>query len=73
MPANKVKRNEMYLQGNSTYSPGLRKHQNIEEFLTTKMRKSHKGCMKQRFIPSFCALVRSNRRFVCGSFFFKNV
>jgi hypothetical protein len=39
-------------------------HRNFQEKLTTKARKAHKGCMKQRFIPSFCALVRSNRRFV---------
>jgi hypothetical protein len=32
--------------------------------------KAHKGGMKQRFIPSFCAFVFSNRRFVGGSKFF---
>jgi hypothetical protein len=32
----KGKLDPCFLQGNSTYSPGLKKHQNIEEILTIK-------------------------------------
>jgi hypothetical protein len=32
-----------------------------------------KGGMKQRCIPSFCAFVFSNRRFVCGSKLFVTI
>jgi hypothetical protein len=44
-------------QGNSTYSPRLRKHQNIEEFLTTKANKAHKGKdFTENLVPGAFAL-----------------
>jgi hypothetical protein len=49
-------------QGNSTYSPGLKKHQNIEEFFTTKEPsvRAHQGAEgrnKALFHASFVRLI----------------
>jgi hypothetical protein len=41
-------------QGIGVYSPGLRKHQSIEEFLTTKANKAQKEGIKRCFMP-LCA------------------
>jgi hypothetical protein len=45
-------------QGNSTYSPGLKKHRNIEEFLTTKAHQGAEGRNKAPFHASFVRLIR---------------